>query len=179
MSQAEIAGGKVVSSGELPSKGRRLMDFELVSSGEEHVMLSDYRGRRNLVLIFCDDSEECRNLLSALAARYQELRTQEAEVLAIVHLSSIQPREMKLKQRSALPYPVLSDPGGSTHQSVSARDAQGKDAAAVYVTDRFGEIFAIYRTLEGTRLPSVPDILSWLEFINSQCPECEAPEWPV
>jgi peroxiredoxin len=177
MSQAEIAGGKVVSSGELPSKGRRFTDFELVSSEGERVMLSDHRGRRNLVLIFADNSEECRNLLSALAARYQEFRDQESEVLAIVHLSTVQADEVK--QRSALPYPVLADVDGSIHQSVGAADAQGKDAAAVYVTDRFGEIFAIYRTVEGTRLPSDADILSWLEFINSQCPECEAPEWPV
>jgi len=177
MSQAAIAGGSVVSSGELPSKGRRLGDFELVSSEGERVMFSDYRGRRNLVLIFADDSEECRNLLSMLAGRYQDFRDQEVEVLAIVHLSSVQAQEMK--QRSGAPYPVLTDPGGSIHQSVGARDTQGKDAAAVYVTDRFGEIFAIYRTVEGAPLPSVAEILSWLEFINAQCPECEAPEWPV
>lgn len=31
----------------------------------------------------------------------------------------------------------------------------------------------------GDNLPSVADVLNWLEFVNAQCPECEPPEWPV
>jgi len=49
----------------------------------------------------------------------------------------------------------------------------------VYITDQFGEVFAVYRTREGQSLPNIADILNWLEFVNAQCPECEAPEWPI
>jgi hypothetical protein len=37
----------------------------------------------------------------------------------------------------------------------------------VYVTDRFGEVFSSYRATGGETLPSVVDILNWLEFVNA------------
>jgi hypothetical protein len=37
----------------------------------------------------------------------------------------------------------------------------------------------LYRTRDGQVLPKVAEILSWLEFVNSQCPECDPPEWPA
>jgi hypothetical protein len=45
--------------------------------------------------------------------------------------------------------------------------------------DRFAEVFGAYRSRDGQSLPTTAEVLSWLEFINSQCPECEPPEWPV
>jgi peroxiredoxin len=74
---------------------------------------------------------------------------------------------------------VLSDGDGRIHREVGASDEQGHAAAAAYVIDRYGEIFAIYRTRDGQALPNAAEILNWLEFVNSQCPECEPPEWPV
>ena len=50
---------------------------------------------------------------------------------------------------------------------------------AVYVTDRFGEVFATFRESEKQAMPSVQEILGWLDFVNSQCPECSPPEWPM
>jgi peroxiredoxin len=82
------------------------------------------------------------------------------------------------KQRLKLPYPVLADEDGRIHSEVGAVNPRGS-AAAVYVTDRFGEVFGLYRTRDGQALPKVAEILSWLEFVNSQCPECEPPEWPA
>ncbi len=40
MSQAELAGGKPTSADEVPSKGHRLRDFELMSSEGKAVCLS-------------------------------------------------------------------------------------------------------------------------------------------
>ena len=50
---------------------------------------------------------------------------------------------------------------------------------AIYITDRFGEVFAVFRESEKQAMPSVQEILGWLSFVNSQCPECSPPEWPV
>jgi hypothetical protein len=74
---------------------------------------------------------------------------------------------------------VLADQDGRIHRQAGAIGPHGQEAAAVYVTDRFGEVFGVYRTSDGQPLPGVADILSWLEFVNSQCPECEPPEWPA
>ena len=48
----------------------------------------------------------------------------------------------------------------------------------IYITDRFGEVFAVYRGKRET-MPSAQEIIKWLTFINIQCPECGHPECPA
>jgi hypothetical protein len=55
----------------------------------------------------------------------------------------------------------------------------GHRAMAIYITDRFGEVFAVYREAVGQTMPSVQEIVKWLTFINIQCPECGHPECPA
>ena len=179
MSQAEIAGGAATPPNELPSKGRILPDFALpaASSGRQ-VHTSDFRGRANLVVIADDGLSETANLISEADRKYGEIRNQEAAVLLIVRplqLTAATDQE-SLKHPSCA---VLVDEDGSIHRRLGAVDAQGHDCAAIYVTDRHGEVFGVYRKSEGQSVPDMGEILSWLEFINSQCPECEAPEWPI
>lgn len=177
MSQAQIAGGSVTQLNELPSKGHRLREFELMGALGRIIRLSDFRGRANLVLIASDDRPETAELMAGIAVQYSEIKNSEAEVLAIVHTS--RESAVGIKQKGNLPYPVLADEHGRLHREFGAVDSRGLDAAAVYVTDRFGEVFAVFRTSAQDSLPSVAEILSWLEFINAQCPECEPPEWPA
>lgn len=176
MSQAQIAGGTVTAQNELPSKAHRLREFELISALGSTIHLSDYRGRANLVLVV-GGGPETAELLSAIASQYVRIKNEDAEVLAIMRLSREQVAETV--ERLKLPYPTLPDEDGRIHRELGAVDKKGDDAAAVYVTDRFGEVFGIYRTCEGQALPKFADILKWLEFVNAQCPECEPPEWPL
>jgi peroxiredoxin len=177
VSQAEIAGGTLSSPNELPSKGRRLRDFALPSSSGGAIHLSDYRGHANLVLIVSDERPQTAELLSEAARQYLEIRNEGAEVLAILHTSAEQ--AASANQRLKLPFPLLADEGRGVHRELGAVDSQGLDSAAVYVTDRFGEVFGVYRTAEGQQVPDIADVLNWLEFVNAQCPECEPPEWPI
>lgn len=177
MSQGEIAGVRMTLGGELPAKGHRFPDFEFIEASGRAIRLSDYRGRLNLVLVFADEGEAARKLLGELAGRYAEIRSQQAEILAVAEASS---RDCaQVKARLNLPYAILPDEDGRVHREAGASDGQGRPAAAVYVTDRYGEVFAAYRTDDGQALPGAEEILSWLAFINIQCPECEPPEWPV
>jgi len=175
--QAEIAGGAVTPANEMPSKGRRLRDFGLISALGALIHLSDYRGRANLVLIADDGRTETKELLTNVANQYTQVKNEQAEVLALVRTS--RERAAEKARQLKIPYPVLADEDGTVHQQWGAVDSQGQDAAAVYVTDRFGEVFGAFRTRDGQPLPGVADLLNWLEFINSQCPECESPEWPA
>lgn len=177
MSQAELAGGRVTPPDELPAKGQRLRDFELRSANDRSIRLSDYRGRSNLVLIFADGRKQTIELLSQLATAYEHVKDEGAEILTIGQDSREQCANFK--ERLRLPFPILADEDGRIHREVGAVDEQGRAAAAIYITDRFGEVFGIYRTREGNKLPTVADLLNWLEFVNSQCPECEPPEWPA
>jgi peroxiredoxin len=176
MSQAEIAGGTFSPPNEFPSKGHLFRDFCLETTSGKKICLSDYRGRSNLVLIFMDNRSETLMLTSDLAKAYPEIRKQEAEVLAV------KPGDQPVQtgeQWALIPYPVLVDPGARMHTEVGAIDNHGGICSAVYITDRFAEVFSAYRGSDGQSLPTTTEVLSWLEFINSQCPECEPPEWPV
>jgi hypothetical protein len=39
------------------------------------------------------------------------------------------------------------------------------------VSDRYGEIFFAAHSGRGESLPSAAELLDWVRFINSQCPE--------
>ena len=82
--------------------------------------------------------------------------------------------QLELAQEANLPFPLLVDEDGRIHRSAGAADKSGHPAIAIYITDRFGEVFAVYRAAEGQTMPSAQEIIKWLTFINIQCPEC----WP-
>lgn len=132
MSQAEIAGGRVTSSNELPVKGRRLHDFELKSALGRHIQLSDCRGRKNLVLVFTDDQQTTAELLSQIGQHYDQFKSEEAEIIAVAQYSTEQCA--RIAEQLKLPFPVLSDREGRIHREVGASDQEGHAAAAVYIT---------------------------------------------
>lgn len=177
MSQAEIAGSRMTLAGEVPATGRRFPDLLLTTASGRRVQLSDYRGRSNLVLVFTDDQRATAELLSEMARSYDQFKSEEAEIIAVAQCSEHECAQ--IEEQLKLPFAVLSDEDGRIHREVGASDQRGHAAAAAYVTDRYGEVFAACRTRDGQVLPGAAEILSWLEFINIQCPECEPPEWPA
>ena len=175
--QARIAAGSMASPGESPRKGQILRDFALNSLRGPVVRLADYRGRSALILILSDEREETRQLMRDAADSYGELRAKGFDVLVVMR----SPREIATGsgRHPDLPYPVLLDTDGRLHCELGAMDRNNRDAAAVYVTDMFGEAVGIYRTAEGEKLPVIGEVKELVEFISFQCPECEPPEWPV
>jgi hypothetical protein len=65
------------------------------------------------------------------------------------------------------------------HNMVGASGTQAVPTAAPYITDRFLEVFAVWRAGIGERLPDISEVLSWLTYLDSQCPECTQIEWPT
>lgn len=177
MSQSEIAGGKLTPAGALPAKGLRIPDVRLMDTDGRPVPASDYRGSKSLVLIFADGGNKSSALLAKIGEEYQAFVDEDAEVLAIAWGP---PQELaNLKKNLKLTFPVLNDEDGAAHRDFGAIDEHGRAAAAVYVTDRYGEVYDAFRTRDGDRLPTVSEILASLEFISIQCPECAPPEWPA
>ena len=179
MTQAELAGSMADGPQARPGKGQLIRDFTLTSTVGQSVSLSDYRGRSNLLLVFAE-GEDCSpdlKILAGIAADYGRLLDEQTQVLAIMQC----PLELatRLKKQANLPFPLLVDEDGRIHRSVGAADNDGHPATAIYITDRFGEVFAVYRAAEGQPMPDLQEIVSWLAFINSQCPECGPPEWPT
>lgn len=155
-------------------RGEILPRFTLPALDGSAVFLESYRGRRNLAVVFAADvidESPVTALLRELRWRVEDLTAEAAQVFVIVTSPSIAAR------RGPRVFPTLWDDGGHVHRAVGATDAAGRPAPAVFVTDRFREIFAAYLPGRGPGLPGVKEILDWLVFINIQCPECGVPEW--
>ena len=177
MTQAELAGGMANAPQARPAKGQLIRDFTLTSTLGQPISLSDYRRRSNLVLVFAGDSSPDLKILAEIAADHARFLDQQTQVLAIMQCS--QGKGARIKEQANLPFPLLVDEDGRIHRSAGAADNYGHPAAAIYITDRFGEVFAAYRAADGQAMPEVHEIVTWLAFINSQCPECSPPEWPA
>ena len=178
MTQAQFAGGTIDAPQARPEKGQLIRSFTLMSALGQPISLSDYRGRSNLVLVLAggDSGNPDLVILTEIAANYAQFREQQTEVLAIVQCD--RERAVQIARRTSLPFPLLVDEDGRIHRSAGAVDMSGHPAVAIYITDAFGEVFALYRTADGQTMPSVQEIVKWLSFINMQCPECGHPEWP-
>lgn len=124
-----------------------LRDLTAPTLDGERVQLSDLRGRRNLVLIFAGTNGEEWRLLSELREVRDDLREEEAVVAAV------------------------ADRDPESRAWYGALAADGTPRAALYVTDRYGEIYFAAHPERGQALPSAAEVLDWLRFINSQCPE--------
>ena len=46
-------------------------------------------------------------------------------------------------------------------------------APAVLVADRWGEVMTVALASEAASLPAPADLLEWVEYVESRCPECE------
>jgi len=159
-------------------RGEIFPGFMLSMPDGSPVELERYRGRNNLVLIFAGDvlgsAGPTSPLLEELVARSAELAAEVAQVLVVVAS-----RSAVASQSDPGPFPILVDSDAHIHRRVGATDAAGQPAPALFVTDRFREIYATYVSAKGSALPSAKEIMDWLLFINIQCPECGVPEWPV
>lgn len=155
-------------------RGELLPAFTTPEDDGPRGFVEHYRGRRNLVVVFgAELAEESLvwRLLQQLQSRAADLTVELAQALVIVTSPHI------AAQPGPTGFPTLLDEGGDIHRALGARDAAGRPAPAVFVTDRFREIFAAYLPVPRSGLPGAQEILDWLVFINIQCPECGVPEW--
>jgi peroxiredoxin len=179
MTQAEIGGGTANAPQARPAKGQLIRDFTLASTGGQKISLSDYRGRSNLVLVFAGggDGGPDLKILAEIAADYAPIHEEQAQVLAVMQCARA--TAARIKKEANLPFPLLVDEDGRIHRPAGAADKYGHPATAIYITDRFLEVFAVYRAAQGQTMPCAREIVEWLSFINSQCPECSPSEWPA
>ena len=176
MLQAEIAGRAIAPPQKPPAKGALIRDFQLPSTEGKLVLLSEYRGRSNVVLVFAGQSEGTADFLSDLQKHQSELAENEARVLVV--RAGSQQHSCYWKRSLSVSFEVLADADGGMHRLLGATDANGRIWPAIFITDRFGEVFATYSTQQDKDLPGFKQILSWIDFMNRQCPECGAREWP-
>jgi hypothetical protein len=125
--------------------GMLLRDVRAHTLEDREVYASDFRGRRNLVLIFPGQEREEFGLLNELRQHATDLQEEEAIVL-------------------------IAD-GDNEAGRYGTISPEGRRIAAVYVADRYGEVYFTAHCEPGKTLPGAAEVLDWLRFINAQCPE--------
>lgn len=150
-----------------PSAGEMMPDCTLVSMNGKRIRVSDYRGRRNLVLIFCarDNSKEIRSFLRQVFEQRSEFEGQEVQMLVIV-LDADEKSEFLLN----LPFQVVRDEKGHAHDLAGVAGNEKDFRPVVYVVDRYGEIQHVWRDIDAS-CANVATILDWVRYINLECPE--------
>jgi peroxiredoxin len=151
-------------------------NFTLSSTEGKRISLYDYRGRSNLVLFFAADADHPEEkFIASLVEHYTEILEEDSNVIVVV---CSRERAEEIKRQTRLLFPVLLDQDTRVHEMVGAFGHQSVYAPAVYVTDRFMEVCAAWLTDADGTLPSISDVLSWLAYVDSVCPECTQVEWP-
>jgi peroxiredoxin len=144
--------------------------FDLPATGGRRVTTWSYKGRMNLVILFPGlDSAEVEDQLRKLAGLYQRFRDNNTEIL-VVSEENTQTLE-RLSNALGLPFPLISDIDGSV------RDAYTTRTPAVFVIDRYGELYTQSTAETDGEFPDSQQILDWLHLIELQCPECGVPTW--
>jgi hypothetical protein len=136
----------------------------------------DYKQKKNLVIAFLDtDCAPCEEFLHVLVTNAAELRDK-AAVALIVFLE--QPAH---RATDSLPPGIIV---GADMPGNSARAFLGDDAFAsrgfvrggVFVTDRYGELFAQW-VIERHKFPAIAEILAALDHVEMASDECSTPLW--
>lgn len=146
-------------------RGQVVPTFALPDIQGQIVRRTVYRGMKHLVLIFLPSlgGSAAQEYLDALADSYALVRAACGEVLVIVNHCSSQevPDQLNLN----VPVRVLYDAEGSTTRRFIPIDKQ----AAVFIIDRYGELYYDLLVNDIKQFPPIAEICDWIEAIDAQC----------
>lgn len=128
----------------------------------------DYKQKRPLVIVFLhSDCSRCEAWLEQLASSSMDLNEREAAALVIY--TEAPPRK---SEALASPLIAASDLSGHSHRAFLGSQAfgpAGLDRVGVFVSDRYGELFAQWVGRDARELPAQREILDVLGVIQIIC----------
>jgi peroxiredoxin len=144
-------------------------DFELRSTPDQKVMLSDFRGQPVILVFYPEDwSPVCSDQLGLYQAVFPEFQRFNAELIAI-SVDSAWSHTAFAKDRN-LHFPLLSDfePKGAVARTYQVyRDEEGTSERALFVIDADGVIRWSYLSPVGVN-PGADGILRALEDLDTK-----------
>ncbi len=152
--------------------GHMIPDFRLQSTKHAEISPMDYKGRKNLMILFFDArSGADMAMLVEINRRYHEFADDNAEVLAI----AAEPLEEFDSCAGSLhiQFPLLSD---VRREATCAYCVLG---TMIFVADRFGELKMQSELTEANLDEILDKALSALDLIELECPECGVSTWPM
>lgn len=145
--------------------GDKAPDFELPATGNQKVKLSDYKGKKNVVLIWhpLNFTGPCSNELRQFNQRLAEFQKLDAELFSL-SIDSVPSSEAFYKELGGISYPHLSDfyPHGKVAQDYGILRSEGFSERAVFVIDKQGLI----RWAKVYEIKTVPDVNEVLEAVK-------------
>lgn len=142
--------------------------FQLMSADGQAVNIWDFKALKHMVLVFLprSDCPSCIEFLRTAVNTYNQYEEERAVWLPVVRGNVEQ--AVAIRDAVQPPFPVLFDPEGKvTGQYTNV-------LPAVFVADKFGELYAEWFVGTTGIFPSQKDILDVVELINLECPECGA-----
>ncbi|MCM8778182.1 MAG: peroxiredoxin family protein [Candidatus Omnitrophica bacterium] len=147
--------------------GQIIPSFRLEDLAGEIIKSNDFSRKKNLVIFFFDKlNADSKRYLEMLNGIYPEVRKEEAEILAICREEKGKIAKFILQKE--IKFNVLFDP-----ESKIMEKFLQEDFPTLFITDRFQALYRAY-----TELPDKREIISSLEFLEKQCPECGITHWP-
>jgi AhpC/TSA family len=138
----------------------------------------DFKQKKNLVIAFLDlDCAPCEEFFRALAVRAADLRERQGVAL-IAFLSPPPERLVHALAAEMIAGDDVSGRGARAYLGGDAFASRGLARTGVFVTDRYGELFAQWVS-PGDKFPPLDEIFKVLDHIEMACDECSAAQWPM
>lgn len=138
----DLFGGKVGVEA-----GAEAPDFELADASGRKVKLSSFRGRKAVVLYFYpkDDTPGCTKEACSFRDHYEDFVEAGAEVLGVS--SDDGASHERFTKKYALPFTLLSDPGGAVRKRYGVPATLGLLPGRVtFVIDREGVVRHVFNS---------------------------------
>jgi peroxiredoxin Q/BCP len=127
-------------------------DFEGAASDGSKLRLSDFLGKKNVVLYFYpeDDTEDCTIEACNFRDRLQSIRAMWTEVIG-VSLDSIESHR-EFSQKHKITFPLVSDKEKKIARAYGVLGGDGEHAERVtFIIDRTGRVVKIFPKVDVTR----------------------------
>lgn len=157
--------------------GDRLPSLSLAAAPDGQVVSLRPSGRDALLVLFLQspDGAESRDYLRGLADGDAAFRRWDARPIAV--LPADLDAAANLVRDLQPPFALLADPDGAARRRCGVDDG----TAALFVADRWGEVYYSVRAPSESGLPAPQPpgiIMQWVRYIATQCPECGVPDEP-
>lgn len=142
--------------------------FALPAAAGGTLNINRYFTRNNLVITFLPGTKSPTwRLVKSFQGRIRDYAAADTQVVLVVRGS--RQDALELDDALEIEFPVLVDPYAETFMRLLGPGHEHD--TAILVLDRFRTLFAEWIGPPGDEPPSQDDILSWVDFIEKQCPE--------
>ncbi len=128
-------------------------EFDLSDSSGKRVRLSDFRGKKSVVLYFYpkDDTPGCTKEACSFRDQYEALKDAGAEVIGVS--SDSEASHQKFATKHKLPFTLVADAGGAVRKRYGVRATLGiLPGRVTFVIDREGIVRHVFNSqLQATK----------------------------